>query len=613
MEIRRTARPFQPEWALFFLAIAVGAGLRFCGLGDLPRGIYHDEAFYGLDAVSVIEGARPIFFPANNGREPLFVYVLSLSIAAFGRTPLGLRFASAVIGTLTIPATYLLGRALFNRRVGLLAMAVCAAAFWPVALSRVSFRAGSLPLFLGLAIALGWIGWRRRNLWLAILGGAAYGLAFNTYTASRATPLALILFGLIAFFHRRENKNDSAFSAAKPVLAFVIAAAVVVAPLAAYAVANPQQVFAREAQVSIFDSESSAIAAALKHTALALGMFGWGGDTIARHNLPGRPVFDLWTFVFFVIGLIVMIMRARDSESHTLAIVWLAATLLPTVFADDTPHFLRAIGMLPALWLAPAIGFDSFLSRFPRAWAFGIVAMLLTASAASTAFDYFARYAQSPITDYYFESAATDLANEIIARPDFAARIDHRLWDNFASLRFLIADPDGADSADHVLLAVWPYEPDEIRDAVAALPPGSQISARRGALARGDLESEPYSLYTLYFAEPAADELVMARFGESVELRGAAVIEESDRIRMRLGWAVSKPVEADYHVFVHVISGGGIVAQSDGEPLGGLYHFSWLKPGDVLNDEYDLPRGESVRVGLYAPDGTPLGEPVILK
>jgi hypothetical protein len=628
-------RPFPPEWALFCLALIVGATLRFYALGDLPHGIYHDEAYYGLDALDVLNGARPIYFPANNGREPLYIYLLSFSLAIFGHTPFGLRFVSALIGTLTILVTYFVGRALFNRRVGLLAMWICAITFWPVALSRVSFRAGALPIFLGLAIALGWLGLQRRKLWLTILGGAAYGLAFNTYTAARITPLALALFaGAVFFFHRRErgarreNKvNDSAISArsaVKSCCAFLVAAAIVVTPLTLYALANPSQVFAREGQVSIFQTESgNPIWILIKHIGLALGMFGLSGDEIARHNLPGRPVFDAWTFVFFVAGLVVLINRARKADSApapTFVLIWLGITMLPTMLAEDTPHFLRAIGMLPVLWLVPAIGLETLIEQLPsrlqikpaQALASGAVIASLAASTVLTAYGYFANYTQSPITNYYFESAATELAQAVEGFPGYTIRIDDRLWDNFASLRFLIADRAGA-STDHVVLAVWPHEPESVRAQVAALPPGSQISARRGELARGDLEPTAYSLYTLYAAEPVRVEPVTARFGEAVELRNAQVVESNDRVRIRLGWAVSNPVEVDYHVFVHVLVGGEIVAQMDGEPLGGLYRFSWLEPGDVLNDEYELPLGEQIRVGVYAPNGAPLGEPVILK
>ena len=645
--------------ALFFFALLVGAGLRFYALGDLPHGIYHDEAYYGLDAVSVLAGARPIFFPANNGREPLYIYLLSLSLAVFGRTPFGLRFASALLGTLTIPVTYLLGRALFNQRIGLLAMWGCAISFWPVALSRISFRAGALPLFLGLALALGWLAVQRRSVRLALLSGAAYGLAFNTYTAARITPPALLIIGGVWLYRRvrearRENENVSAIparSAVKILLTFLIAAGLLAAPLAGYAFAHPDQVFAREGQVSIFETESgNPLLSLLKHLGLALGMFGFWGDSIARHNLPGRPVFDGWTFLFFLIGLTVLIRNSRRAINSAFVLIWLAVTLLPTVFAQDTPHFLRSIAMLPVLWLVPAVGLEAFISwgqsqlsrdsagvprpcRCAPAQGQGergigktapaiAAGLLITASAFLTIYDYFSRYIQLPtppqsaavrVTNYYFESAATDLAAEINDRSAYAARIDYRLWDNFASLRFLIPNRAGADSQDHVVLAMWPYEPDEIKAAVLALPPGSLISAKRGEEFRGDLEPTAYSLYTLYVAEPVTNESVTARFGESVQLRGTRVEAQADGLHIRLGWSVSSPVAVDYHVFVHVFANGELIAQSDGEPLSGLYHFSWLKPGDVLNDEYALPKGDSILVGVYAPDGAPLGEPVILK
>lgn len=627
-------RPFLAEWAVFLLILLVGFALRMHQLGSAPHGIYHDEAYYGLDAASVLEGARPIFFTANNGREPLYIYMLSLSLAAFGRTPFGLRLASAMIGTLTIPVTFLVGRALFNRRVGLLAMAICAVTFWPVALSRVSFRAGALPLFLGLAIALGWLGLKRRNVLLAILGGIAYGLAFNTYTASRLTPLALAALMIIAvWFHRRErrarrenNRINSAISALsavsipwREVIAFLISTIVILAPLGIYALANPAQVFAREGQVSIFETENgNPFTALVKHAALAVGMFGWHGDTIPRHNLPGRPVFDLWTFALFVVGLALAAIRSRRSLPSAFLIIWTAVMLLPTVLAEDTPHFLRAIGLLPVLWLIPAVGFEAFansLTILQRPVRLALVGLLLAASAFNTARDYFVRYTSDPNTNYYFESAATDLAAQINSRTDYATRIDSRLWDNFASLRFLIPNRNGSGATDRVQLAVWPYEPDDVRAAVVDLPPNSLISARLGELAKGDLETTPYSLYTLYIAEPARDEPVTARFGEILELRAAEVADEGDQFRIRLHWAAAHrtPINIDYHVYVHVLTGGEVSAQIDSEPLNGLYHFSWLRAGDVLNDEYVLLKGDSVVVGLYAPDGAPLGEPMELK
>jgi hypothetical protein len=164
-----------------------------------------------------------------------------------------------------------------------------------------------------------------------------------------------------------------------------------------------------------------------------------------------------------------------------------------------------------------------------------------------------------------------------------------------------------------VQLAVWPYEAQAVQQAVAALPTGSEISVKVGALAQGDLETKPYSLYTLYRAQPAQPEPVTASFGPSLQLRATTLTSQAGQLHIRLGWSLLQSVDVNYHVYVHILTDGAVTAQWDGEPLQNQYHFTWLKPGDILNDEYFLPDGQQVAVGVYAPDGTPLGQPVTLK
>ena len=106
-------------WAILAVAVLLGAAARFYGLGTLPPGLYHDEAYNGLDALRVLEGERPIFFEANNGREPLFLYGMAVAMSLLGRTPYAVRVTAAVLGTLTVPATFLMARALYDRYVGL--------------------------------------------------------------------------------------------------------------------------------------------------------------------------------------------------------------------------------------------------------------------------------------------------------------------------------------------------------------------------------------------------------------------------------------------------------------------------------------------------------------
>ena len=71
--------------------ILVAAAVRAPGLGDVPPGLYHDEAFHGLDALDVLSGQAKLYFPTNNGREPLYIYLVAASVGTFGRSPFALR------------------------------------------------------------------------------------------------------------------------------------------------------------------------------------------------------------------------------------------------------------------------------------------------------------------------------------------------------------------------------------------------------------------------------------------------------------------------------------------------------------------------------------------
>jgi len=163
-------------WGLV-VVLLIATALRLPAFGAVPPGLYHDEAQHGLDAVDILRGQPKLYFPANNGREPLFIYLVALSVAAFGRSPFALRLPALVAGVLTIAATAAMGRALFSRRVGLLAAAVLSVTLWHVHLSRVGFRAVLLPLFIALAVWQGARGVRtgRWSHWVA--AGILYGNA----------------------------------------------------------------------------------------------------------------------------------------------------------------------------------------------------------------------------------------------------------------------------------------------------------------------------------------------------------------------------------------------------------------------------------------------------
>ena len=626
--------------------ILLAAALRFPALGQAPPGLYQDEAWNGLDALQVLQGERPLYFAANNGREPLFIYLVALAVAALGPSPAAIRLVAAVLGTLTILATYILGRTWFNQRVGWLAAAILAITFWHVHLSRIGFRAVALPLFTALALAAAWRGLMEdkalrppSSVLRPILGGALYGLSFYTYLAARFTPLALAGFGLYLVWRQAGNIRLRAL------VWFIAAALAVMAPLAIYAVQHPEIVFARANEVLITNPEinkGDLWGTLGRHLLAVLGMSTFRGDTIWRHNLAGRPVFDPLLALAFAAGVILCLARFRRQPTAAFTLIWTGVMLLPTLLAEDAPHFLRAVGVLPVAVLFPALGLDAawaWLGRHSPAWVGAVLATLvLSASLGLTVHDYFGDYVHNPVTGYYFQSAAAALAAEVnrtigagwdgqalhvpAHSPPTQGRVvlARRFWESFASIRYLVPETPNlviADSPAQVppevplRLFLWPYEP--TRDYLEALPHGIRISAQPGPLARGDLEPQPYALYVVYSAAPAQPETdPLARFEHGIALLSAQVSTTQltpsgqPALRVELSWSTTQPVSEDYTVFVHLENGGQLITQHDGPPGDGALPTSFWRPGDIIQDTHLLPLegprpDGQIRVGLYHP------------
>ena len=592
----------------------LGAAARLIAIGSVPPGLYQDEAFNGLDALRVLNGDHPLYFTANNGREPLLIYLASVAVAWLGRTPAAVRLPAALLGTLTIPTTYFLGHRLFNRRVGMLACALVAAAFWPLHLSRIAFRAVGLPLLMAAALAAGWHGARRSSRGWMLAAGLLYGLGFYTYLPSYVTLLALAAFALYLWIggYRQPLRRAAPW--------FLLGAGLAVAPLAVYAADNPGLLFGRSAQVSILSPavDGAGFWETLgRQIGRGLGMFFWRGDTIARHNLPSRPVFDPLVALFFLGGTWWAGMHWRRPAAF-FALLWTTVMLLPTILAEDAPHFLRAVGVLPVVFLLPAVGLDrigSWLATrgIGRRWVAALIALVPAASFAWTLVDY-NRYATDPLTGYAFQSAAVELAGQI-KNADAPVWASERFANEWESTLYLVGDKDVHWIPEEVVadsitlpatLFLWPYEP--VKPQLAALPAGVRLEGWTGPLIQGDLDEQAYPLYWGYQLEQAAglpDEF-LAHFEGGIRLEAAAGVLNNLDLKVTLVWSPEEELESGYSVFVHLLDAGGILAQDDALPAEGTLPTDWWRPGDRVVDThllslpapYDAARQRLV-VGLY--------------
>jgi 4-amino-4-deoxy-L-arabinose transferase-like glycosyltransferase len=622
---------------LVLITLAAGF-LRLVALDTFPPGLYHDEAYNGLDALQVLQGQTPIFFEANNGREPLFIYLAAASIAALGRSPGALRLVSAIVGTLTVPAFYWLGRELYGRRVATLAAVLATGTVWTLNLSRVAFRAVTMPPLQALALALLWRGLSRRRLGNMAWAGAIYGLSFYTYLAARFSVLALFLFVVYTLLWHRQSFWLRGWAL------FALLSLVVVAPLGYYLITHWQSTFGRAAQVSILNPQingGNLWGFLVRQTWRALRSFNFRGDFIPRHNVPLRPAFEAFSGLAFLLGVAISLKRARRLPAYALSLIWLGMMLLPTILAEGAPHMLRASGVLPAVFLFPALGLDELrqamaqrrLANASLVLVWGVLAISSVASVTD-----YARHLRSEAVYYNFESGAVQMAAEVnrflgrgwqgtglAARqdvPEPARRVFMApgLWHNWASVRYLCPAsgalailPEGAtdlpgtqDDAD-VLLVLWPFE--DNRAALSLLPRNRLISAHEGANERGDLERESRLLYIALRTEPpeVAPRSVDAAWEGGIRLLGCHLtVQEGGKLLAKLYWQAMQPIARNYTVFCHIVCNGARIGQHDGPPASGYYPSELWRPGDIIEDNHLVTlsspydgRTCQVVVGLY--------------
>jgi 4-amino-4-deoxy-L-arabinose transferase-like glycosyltransferase len=645
----RRARAWRARLIVLGLLL-LGAGLRLSRPGQVPPGLYHDEAQNGLDALAVLEGKPQLYFEANNGREPLFIYLVTLGVAVLGRTPLAIRLPSFFVGVLTLAATYDMARTLRGPRVGRWTLAILSVTLWHVHLSRVGFRAVLLPLVTALcfsqvakALKMAHIPGdgapRTRPVTHWVAAGALYGASWYTYNAARFTPIAigaLFIYGLLA-------RRAALLERWRTIALAGLVALLVLLPLGLITLAHPDVVLARSGQVSIFNTEINEghfLRTLGRHTLATLGMFAVRGDRIWRHNLAWRPVWDPALGLAFTLGVGVALARFRRDAALAAVLLWTAVMALPTLLAEDAPHFLRGVGVLPTAAVLPAVGID-WLSKVARQGnrtvARAMPIFFLVAGLGSTVHGYFVRYPAEPPAHHWFEAGPAQLAGQINVligmgwdgsrtlhnAPEEGMRIiiDRQIWEGWAALPYLV--PASAvdllstvhDVPLNTTFVVWPYR-DWDADLLLSLPHPAYFQVRRGPEAQGDLDPVPYSIATLITVEPLPDvPPAVATFEGGIVLR-AVLVEPIAPLPtgpyppgalVHVWWEATEPLAYDFTAFVHYLRDGTRIAQHDGQPGFGHLVTSLWQPGDLILDLHPVagvtPRaeGDTLLVGLYDP------------
>lgn len=423
--------------AILLLAFVV----RFYHIEQIPVGLYPDEAANGVDAVHAIEtGTYQLFYPANFGREGLFINIQAFFISIFGNTITGLKFASILFGTLSVLGLYLLTRELLHRRgPALIAAFMLATSYWAINFSRIGFRAIMTTFLLTFSFYFFFRGLRTHRFRDFFLAGLIFGAGLHTYIAFRVAPLILIILLPVLMlsyekFLRRFWKHG---------LVFVLGAFLTAAPmLYHFFVSHPDDFVSRSSHISVFSPEVNQgdLWGTLGKTfSISLIKYNFWGDQNWRHNYPPYPVLDPFVGTFFLAGFLFVIwqtvtllgkrLRDGDRDLRLLRNVFFLGSffvmLMPEFLTDEgLPHALRSIGTqmpvfliasLPAFWIYE----KAMRSQSGAKLAFlSILIVALGLSATWNLTKYFVFFPASIHSSDSFNESYRNMASYLLSLPD---------------------------------------------------------------------------------------------------------------------------------------------------------------------------------------------------
>lgn len=333
------------------LLLLLGTFLRLWDIATLPPGLNRDEISDIRIAETVRQGRVEVFYElGGEGREGLFPAVLAAVTGVTGGGLIGYRMLSVWAGLLSLALMYALGKRLFGAPAGLAAMGLLAVNMLPILLSRVAVREAMLPMFftailLALALALPIYGRRTAagaTPFAAL--GVLLGVGFYIHPINFMITLLTMLFIAYVVISRQPlTRRTLSLTWFTVVVLIVIATPYLTSSLQFPELAGAGRVFALN------------ISTPLRSLIDGLAGLLFAGDENATWNLPGRPLIDLVSGLFVLVGLLTALRYWRQPRFTLL----LLGTLLLTPVAlvrDSSPNFLHYATLLPLLALLFGLG-----------------------------------------------------------------------------------------------------------------------------------------------------------------------------------------------------------------------------------------------------------------
>ena len=359
------------EWLhTYWIEVAIAAGITLAGaalrgiaLGSIPSIVDGDEGKLALLGLAALHGEINNPFANNFGNGTIYLYLLGQGMNLLGDNPAGLRLATTVAGTLTIPVTYLLARRVGGPRAAVIGASLLAVSHIHIHFSRVAMTGTSMDaLFAVTVVYLLDRGLQRRSAATLALCGLLMSFHFYIYMGANLMVIVVAAALAIRFLVHREEIVANA----RGLVALGGALFITAAPLVAWILSHPDIFMDRISGRGIVQNGWLAAEAErrqLSEWRIVLGQVGKA--LLALNYYPSKwfydsplPMMNYFSAVPFVLGLVYLVIRPLRDRLLMLLLVWIGlALLLGNAFlVEPEGSQYRFLIVVPALAIVASLG-----------------------------------------------------------------------------------------------------------------------------------------------------------------------------------------------------------------------------------------------------------------
>lgn len=350
--------------ALAVILLLIAAGFRLWGLSTHLPGFHNDEINDIRIAETARQGRIEVFYDlGGEGREGLYQTILTVTTGAIGGGLIGYRMLSVWLGLLTLAAVYALVKRLYTPTAAVAAMALLSVGMLPVMMSRMISRESALPLLLtGILLAFarafslpdGDMRRRARTTPFTALG-LLLGAGFYVHPAHFIIALFSMVFIAYMIVRRPMSRRRLGYIGFALVIMIVVAMPYLISSIRLRELSGPARLFE-----NMVTTRPEAVSSVMR----GLGGLFLVGDQNALVNLPGRPMIDLVSGLFLVLGVVVALRYFHQSRfiMPLLATVALAPV---TLMRTTSPDFVAMSLLLPLIALFFGVGVSALATGVP--------------------------------------------------------------------------------------------------------------------------------------------------------------------------------------------------------------------------------------------------------